>query len=101
MSKPLLERVQQEGYCCLFAYMISNTDLTTKEMSKELDANPRTIRIYKAKVRDGECTCRHSPFCCFSVQSPQELSLDHPEPPQKVAEMLRLFSVVKPSPSEE
>lgn len=78
----VLENVLRQGYCCIFGYMTANATKTTKEMAEELYLHPRTIRLYKAQLRDGRQTCLNRTSCRFLIsESPQKLSC-HPEVPE-------------------
>lgn len=103
MKKPLNELVQQEGYCCPFAYIICNTDLTTKQMADELKVNSRTIRSYKQKIKEGNCSCGKYTFCLFLTEEAL-LKTDTGLPqflPEKAVETLRRLYSVKREPSRE
>lgn len=52
------------GYCCLFAFF--SIYRRTSMIALRLGVTPRTIRLYKARFRDGEYKCAGCERCLAS-----------------------------------
>ena len=53
----VIEVIVKKGYCCAFGYMLANRHKTTKEMAEELGLAPRTIRLYKQRLKERKLIC--------------------------------------------
>jgi hypothetical protein len=51
--------VRQLGYCCVWAYLRTNTELPTTEVAAELGVDTRTIRYLRKRSHQ----CERRPEC--------------------------------------
>lgn len=66
MNIKVLFRVRKAGYCCAFAYFQANETRPELELARELSISPRTVRIWRRRLREQLLTCsRFTP--CFQI----------------------------------
>ena len=49
--------VKYEHACCIFGYFHEWEERSAREMARHLGVTPRTIRLYRQKIRTGGLTC--------------------------------------------
>jgi len=88
--------VRDQGYCCIFAYLLANESEKEIALAAELSVSPRTIRTWRAKVRSGTLTCTKSsgfftPVPCLmkGTQAPADTNPDTPAESSRIPEPLR------------
>lgn len=55
-----------EGSCCVYGYFTEKAEKSAREIARHLGVTPRTIRLYRQRMRDGSITCP------FKELGPQE-----------------------------
>ena len=53
----------------MFSYLLNNSKKGTKKMAEDLEVDPRTIRLYKAKVLSGQLNCEGTVACPYRKAS--------------------------------
>jgi len=63
--------VEAEGFCCIFGYFMAKRDIGTKALADHLGVSDRTIRNWKARIRDRETVCQgvRRPSCRYCKTS--------------------------------
>ena len=56
-SKVLYQIVKSLKWCCPYEYLTATLDIKTELLAAELGVSKRTIRNWRAKLRNGDITC--------------------------------------------
>jgi len=70
MNEKMKFNVRDLGYCCIFACLMANQREKEVVLAAELRVNPRTIRDWRKRLRDGRITCEKATPCLWPRSFP-------------------------------
>lgn len=49
--------IKFEGECCVYSYLTKRAEKSAREIARHLGVTPRTIRLYRQRIREGDLGC--------------------------------------------